>query len=1204
MEEEDEENQKSLKQNDIVSVGVANENRSICSYGISIDTSNIQSVNREQQDEELQLLDVDVYEQENFEKGVFHQVNSVLSNAEKRFKQNILQKEIIQIKNEIKIVTGEKDDINKVFLSAKDGGSTNTVSFSLLQQKQSKEALIKRLETKLLDTQQRLLKLDKNEDDKAKQDYAHDESVRLGKITPFEALGMKKNARSEKPENETTRVESSDDESSEIIQKKESLKEKITKLSDDDYVPEYHDVSSDDDAELVDMPEKIVKKEKLNQKKPKNYMQGTIDDGDFNSFRERMRKLHVKNTLRHACKAGEVMEEYDPADFSDNEDSDDEVVVEDDFVLPKKTWNKLYRYQRVGVRWLWQLHNQQAGGIVGDEMGLGKTIQIISFLAGLAYSKKKATTANRNLGLGPVLIVCPATVMKQWVAEFHKWWPKFRVGILHDSGSFSGRKATLIKAINNHPGVLITTYAGVRINKKELYRYHWQYVILDEGHKIRNPDSDVTLACKQFDTPHRIILTGTPMQNSLKELWSLFDFAYPGRLGTLPVFMTEFSVPITMGGYANASSVQVQTAYKCSCVLRDTVSPYMLRRLKKDVKKSLELPTKNEQVLFCKLTDEQKELYKEYINSKDVAAMLAGNMKVFPGLIKLRKICNHPDLVYLHEQNESNALRVFDGGYGNWKRSGKMVVVESLLRIWNEKGHHVLLFSQSKQMLNILEEFLKTFGYTYLRMDGTTNVGSRQTLVKKFNEDKNIFVFLLTTRVGGLGLNLIGADRVIIYDPDWNPSTDTQARERSWRIGQERHVTIYRLMTTGTIEEKIYHRQIFKQFLTNRVLTNPLQRRFFKSNDLYELFALGDIGPMQSTETGAIFAGTGSEIRMRRKGKHSKNSDEQETLAKKVKTSKKYNVEVGVGDGAEKMCDQGVSCPSLNKQQRSCEPKTEVSSETPLQPGRSIGTSFPAKSNKKRKKKKKKRVAVDGVQIDDVEKSEAYRCSDDEEQEGNDNIQNEKDVLMSLFRSSGLHSALKHDRIEQAGNPDYVLVEKEAEKVAKQAVNALRQSRAECRNNGLSVPTWTGHTKTVANSSITKKPRFGKKSNKNVETAAVKPSVLTNEDLDLESETIDVSSSALLARMRTRNMFGTSSSSSQVTSEGSSSKEVTLLKDIQEFMLQQTYGTATTNEMTSFFATRIEKTQNALFKQLLKQICDFHRRDDGVGNWKLKEEFK
>lgn len=399
-------------------------------------------------------------------------------------------------------------------------------------------------------------------------------------------------------------------------------------------------------------------------------------------------------------------------------------------------------------------------------------------------------------------------------------------------------------------------------------------------------------------------------------------------------------------------------------------------------------------------------------------------------------------------------------------------------------------------------------------------------------------------------------------------------------------------------------RQIFKQFLTNRVLTNPLQRRFFKSNDLYELFALGDIGPMQSTETGAIFAGTGSEIRMRRKGKHSKNSDEQETLAKKVKTSEKYNVEVGVGDGAEKMCDQGVSCPSLNKQQRSCEPKTEVSSETPLQPGRSIGTSFPAKSNKKRKKKKKKRVAVDGVQIDDVEKSEAYRCSDDEEQEGNDNIQNEKDVLMSLFRSSGLHSALKHDRIEQAGNPDYVLVEKEAEKVAKQAVNALRQSRAECRNNGFSVPTWTGHTKTVANSSITKKPRFGKKSNKNVETAAVKPSVLTNEDLDLESETIDVSSSALLARMRTRNMFGTSSSSSQVTSEGSSSKEVTLLKDIQEFMLQQTYGTATTNEMTSFFATRIEKTQNALFKQLLKQICDFHRRDDGVGNWKLKEEFK
>merc|ERR1719210_558476 len=177
-------------------------------------------------------------------------------------------------------------------------------------------------------------------------------------------------------------------------------------------------------------------------------------------------------------------------------------------------------------------------------------------------------------------------------------------------------------------------------------------------------------------------------------------------------------------------------------------------------------------------------------------------------------------------------------------------------------------------MLLILEKFLVDHSYSYLKMDGGTSIGSRQGMINKFNTTKDIFVFLLTTKVGGLGVNLTGANRVVIFDPDWNPSTDTQARERAWRIGQDRDVTIYRLLTSGTIEEKIYHRQIFKQLLINRVLKDPTQRRFFKSNDLYDLFTLNE-GTSDKTETSAIFAGTNSEIEVKRRAEKRKRQDDE-----------------------------------------------------------------------------------------------------------------------------------------------------------------------------------------------------------------------------------------------------------------------------------------------------------------------------------------
>ncbi|XP_029202787.2 DNA excision repair protein ERCC-6-like [Acropora millepora] len=448
------------------------------------------------------------------------------------------------------------------------------------------------------------------------------------------------------------------------------------------------------------------KKKKKKKRKTARKMGDTkpLDDGSEKVYRQRIRELRIKELLKKRKNSL-------PAANDDDDDLPD-MEFDKGLKIPGKIWHKLYKYQQTGVQWLWELHCQQAGGIIGDEMGLGKTIQMIAFLAGLKYSKISAKKSKRG-NLGPVLIVCPVTVLHQWVQEFHQWWPDFRVAVLHDTGTYQGFKQELIKKICGENGVLVTSFSGMRQHQDHLLAQRFDYVILDEGHKIRNPDAEITLACKQFRTPHRIILSGSPMQNNLRELWSLFDFVFPGKLGTLPVFMTEFSVPITMGGYSNATKVQVETAYKCACVLRDTINPYLLRRLKKDVKMSLDLPIKNEQVLFCRLTDEQRELYQQYLDSKEVQAILAGNYKVFPGLIMLRKICNHPDLtseagsLWKAKQDELKSdLGEVTGeqepdpeeGYGDWRRSGKMIVVDALLSMWQEQGHRVLVFSQTQQV--------------------------------------------------------------------------------------------------------------------------------------------------------------------------------------------------------------------------------------------------------------------------------------------------------------------------------------------------------------------------------------------------------------------------------------------------------------------------------------------------------------------------
>ena len=360
-------------------------------------------------------------------------------------------------------------------------------------------------------------------------------------------------------------------------------------------------------------------------------------------------------------------------------------------------------------------------------------------------------------------------------------------------------------------------------------------MVLDEGQKIRNPKARITHLCKRLRTRRRVLLSGTPVQNSLAELWSLFDFTNPGVLGTLEAFEAELAAPIRAGGYAGASPAKVQLGYRCAVALRDLIRPFLLRRTKAAVcaAGTAALPPKTERVLQCRLSADQLSLYQQVLDSDDVKRALADrrHTSAFRAIANLRKICNHPDLY---------AGAPDDGSPGDSSRSGKLAALDAVLQGWREGGHRALVFSQSVKMLDIVEALVRARGWRYARIDGSTAPAARQALADEFNSpESRAFCMLLTTRTGGVGMSLIGADRVVLYDPDWNPQTDAQARERAWRLGQTRPVTVYRFVCAGTIEEKIYHRQIFKQALTNKVLTDPRQRRLFTQSELAELFVLG-----------------------------------------------------------------------------------------------------------------------------------------------------------------------------------------------------------------------------------------------------------------------------------------------------------------------------------------------------------------------------
>ena len=514
-------------------------------------------------------------------------------------------------------------------------------------------------------------------------------------------------------------------------------------------------------------------------------MKNTSNPRQLESYETKIRKINEELSAN----LGIVSTENAPERLEDTEvdgsADEDDVFVHQGATIPRRIWNYLFAYQQEGVRWMIDLHMKESGGILADEMGLGKTIQAIAFISGLLISGHAEKA----------LILCPATVVAQWAAEFRKACPGVAVS---SNGMGRGR------------GVSIMSYEHFKLS---MHAEPLDTVILDEGHKIKNRETQISRTVKSIRSRSRFVLTGTPIQNNLTELWSLFDFIVPGLLGTHLVFQEEFEERIKDKSDSN-------TSYRYSVMLRSTIEPHILRRMKSQI--AHKLPGKIDKVIFVTLSGRQHDLYVKALQSSRIRKALIDGKGMLGAIDHLRKICNHPFLV-----EKNNRELDLDGDLDEdsietsrlVQLSCKMVAMMSFLDQWKEEGRKAIVFSQTVQMQNIIERAMS--GFKYLKMSGGTPMHRRSVLVEQFNRDPSIFIFLLTTRVGGLGLNLTGASRIILYDPDWNPSTDNQAKERIYRYGQKQDVEIYRIICRSTLEERIYQKQIYKNCLSRKILSDP-----------------------------------------------------------------------------------------------------------------------------------------------------------------------------------------------------------------------------------------------------------------------------------------------------------------------------------------------------------------------------------------------
>ncbi|CAM9364785.1 unnamed protein product [Ectocarpus fasciculatus] len=455
---------------------------------------------------------------------------------------------------------------------------------------------------------------------------------------------------------------------------------------------------------------------------------------------------------------------------------------------PSISGGTMRSYQLEGLNWMVNLQAQGTNGILADEMGLGKTLQSISILA---YMRDFQNVT------GPHIILLPKSVLGNWQLEFKRFCPSIRV--LRLSGTKDERAATIRNDLK--PGspederdwdVLVTTYEVANIEKTSLNKIGWRYLIIDEAHRLKNESSLFSMTVRELTTQYRLLLTGTPLQNNLHELWALLNFLLPTVFQDSEAFSKVFDLNVDD---ADKKQNMIKQLHK---ILR----PFMLRRLKKEVEKSL--PPKEETILFTSMSEVQRKVYKGVLmrDIDTINGTSAGRTAILNIVMQLRKCCNHP---YLFPNTEDRNLDPM--GEHLVENCGKMILLDKLLTRLKAAGHRVLVFSQMTRMMDILEDLMHMREYKYCRIDGNTPHDTRQDLIEEYNAPgSEKFIFLLSTRAGGLGINLQSADTCILYDSDWNPQADLQAQDRCHRIGQTKTVKVYRLVTEDTIEEKVVER--------------------------------------------------------------------------------------------------------------------------------------------------------------------------------------------------------------------------------------------------------------------------------------------------------------------------------------------------------------------------------------------------------------
>jgi SNF2 family DNA or RNA helicase len=635
---------------------------------------------------------------------------------------------------------------------------------------------------------------------------------------------------------------------------------------------------------------------------------------EYITYRQKdLQKLHEAGLRYPPSYKGIELSDSEPEEkpkldkvFKPQREKKDIKLRESGGVIPAPIAQWLRDYQVEGVQFLHERFVKQTGAILGDDMGLGKTIQVIAFLTA-AFGKnatkrdakcmRKIRRSGKDRWYPRILIVCPGTLMQNWEDELSKWgwWEVYR----YHGANAADRKGVLGAASKGMLEIMITTYTTYRNHESEINTVDWDCVVADECHQIKSKDAEITKAMNKINALCRIGLTGTAIQNKYEELWNLLNWARPGAYGSAQEWKQTISLPLKMGQAHDATNAQLADSRSRAQELVHKILPSVfLRRMKTLI--AHQLPKKSDRVVFCQLTDTQADAYRTFLESDRCEFIRTAredcdcgsgkkrgwccyvevpgegdrwNKFMFPCMVTLQKLANHLALIVpissdLKDKQAKDLQTLETACPDNWKDlfrirdnilnqsqrefCGKWKVLRRLLDFWHANGDKVLIFSHSVRLLRLLRGLFDVDGtkYNFSYLDGSMKYEDRSKAVTDFNADPAQFVFLISTRAGGVGLNITSANKVVVMDPHWNPAYDLQAQDRAYRIGQTRDVDVFRLVSSGTIEEVVYARQIYKQQQANIGYNASEERRYFKgvmdqSSKKGELFGLENLFTFQ-----------------------------------------------------------------------------------------------------------------------------------------------------------------------------------------------------------------------------------------------------------------------------------------------------------------------------------------------------------------------